>query len=484
MNPQAETASESLGEYIRQAWSVVEPGVQFVPGWHIEAISEHLEALTRGEIRNLIINIPPRHMKSISISVMWPTWAWIKRPSAQFLTASYSMNLAVRDAVKSRRLIQSPWYQSRWADRFQLAGDQNQKSRYENNKNGHRIAVGVGGGATGEGGDFIVVDDPHKAQEADSDAYRTAVLDWWDYTMSTRLNNPKAGGRVIIMQRLHEEDLTGHVLARMKDGGEQYEHLCLPAEYEPRCYVTVLGWSDPRTVEGELLWPERFGAVELATLKKTLGERQAAGQLQQRPAPAGGAIFKRDWWHEQNRYDYGAFPWSGTVARWLSFDTALKDRETNDYTAFGVYELTREYKLLKRHAWWDRVEFPQLATVIQAEAQRWNGDGKLRGVIIEDKGSGISAIQTLRQSAPPEIAQLLIAFNPMLSKEGRARQASLWCERGCVLLPEPSDQVPWLFDFEDMLFKFPGAAHDDPVDEFTQAILYLENFLAEGYRLS
>jgi predicted phage terminase large subunit-like protein len=220
------------------------------------------------------------------------------------------------------------------------------------------------------------------------------------------------------------------------------------------------------------------------SLKASLGERGTAGQLQQRPAPAGGAIFKRDWWQVDNRFDAGDSRfWNLCVGRWLSFDTALKDKESNDFTSMGVWELTADYRLAQREVWWRRLQFPQLASVIEGEALRWNRDGRLRGVIIEDKGSGTSALQTLRQGAPEWLAEMLVGFEPRGSKEGRARQASLWCERGCVLLPFPGASAPWLLEFEDdFLFKFPAGAFDDPVDQWTQMVIYLEHYLAQGWR--
>ncbi len=151
-----ELAQRSLSEYIRQAWHIVEPGNRYVPGWHIDAICEHLEAATRGEIRNLIINIPPRHMKSLITCVFWPTWLWTSRPETRWLFSSYGENLSIRDSIKCRRIIQSNWYQKNWGDTFQLTGDQNSKTRFENDKTGYRLATGVGGLGTGDGGDFLV----------------------------------------------------------------------------------------------------------------------------------------------------------------------------------------------------------------------------------------------------------------------------------------------------------------------------------------
>src|SRR6266481_4002644 len=260
-----EQAKRRLREFVRQAWPVVEPATRFIPGWHLDAICEHLEAVTQGHIRNLLINIPPRHMKSLDVAVFWPAWEWIRCPERRWLFSSYALSLSIRDSVKCRRLIQSAWYQSRWCDRFALTGDQNAKERFENDQTGYRLATSVGGAATGEGGDRVIVDDPHNVKEAESDTVRKGVIDWWDHVMSSRLNDPKSGAKVIIMQRVHEKDLSGHVL---EQGG--YEHLCLPAEYEGNKRSTSIGWSDPRQEPGELLWPERFGTKEIEELKHSM----------------------------------------------------------------------------------------------------------------------------------------------------------------------------------------------------------------------
>ena len=257
MQRDVETAREEtadvlpLRDYIRQAWHVVEPATEFVPNWHIDAIADHLEAVTRGEILRLLINIAPRSIKSLSVSVFWPTQVWTFNPAFRWLFGSYAQGLSTRDSVKSRRIIDSPWYQERWGGKFQLTTDQNQKMRYENDRTGYRISTSVDGSATGEGGDAVVCDDPHNIREAHSEKSREAVIDWWDQVMSTRLNDPKTGRRVIIMQRVHENDLSGHVL---KDKG--YVHLCLPTEFDPkrRC-STSTGWSDPRTQPGGLTEP-------------------------------------------------------------------------------------------------------------------------------------------------------------------------------------------------------------------------------------
>src|SRR5277367_1361934 len=202
-----EYATRSLHEFVRQAWHIVEPSTPFVPGWHIDAIIDHLEAVSYGRIRNLLINVPPRHMKSLLVSVLWPAWEWIRWPERRSFYSSYAAQLSIRDSVKCRRLIESSWYQERWADRYALTGDQNTKGRFENNRSGYRLSTSVGGAATGEGGDRVVCDDPHNVQEPESDSVRKATLDWWDIVMSTRLNDPKTASKIVVMQRCHQRDL-------------------------------------------------------------------------------------------------------------------------------------------------------------------------------------------------------------------------------------------------------------------------------------
>ncbi len=210
---------------MQQAWPIVETA-EFIYNWHIQAICEHLEAVTRGEIPKLLINVPPGCSKSLLVSVFWMAWEWVNDASVRWFFASYDQRLSTRDSVKCRALINSPWFQENWGDRFQLTGDQNQKTYYENTKGGYRLATSVGGHGTGEHPDRIVIDDPHDVRGAESDAERQSVSDWLDLTMTTRGVSRNAR-RVIIMQRLNASDLSGHVLAQ---GG--WEHIMLPMRYE------------------------------------------------------------------------------------------------------------------------------------------------------------------------------------------------------------------------------------------------------------
>lgn len=456
----------SLRAFIAAAWPVLEPATPFVPGWHIDAMAEHLEAVSRGEIRALVINVPPRHMKSLCVSVFWPVWSWTYRPSTRWLYASYALSLSIRDSLKCRRLIESAWFQERWGTVFRLAPDQNMKSRFDNDKSGYRIATSVGGAATGEGGDVIVADDPHKVAEVESDAMRTSVIDWWDGTMATRLNDPKRGAKVIVMQRTHTEDLAGHVLAQ---GGA--ELLALPAEYDPdTSRVTAIGWRDPRTLAGELLWAERMGRPELDGLRRQLGSYRYAGQFDQQPVPRGGGMFKRAWWRR-----YGALPELERVE--IFVDSAFKTGVGNDpsaLVAWGTDALGSYYVL---DAWVERVEYPELLLAVHGFHQKHAHRAPVVPVVVEDKASGQSAIQTLSRPLPtlsgtalPALPVIAFPVNAGESKIARAQGVTPLVEAGRVFLPL---DAPWVEDFIVEHERFPNAAHDDQVDTTSMALARL-----------
>lgn len=312
-------AEGSLLGFIRYMWPVLEPGRPFTEGWCVEAVCEHLEAVSRGEIKKLLINIPPGAMKSLATSVFWPAFEWgpQNRADLRYLTASYAEVLTVRDNRRMRQLVTSSRYQDQWGDRFQLTGDQNAKVRFDTTRTGWRIATSVGGAVTGQRADRLIVDDPHNVQEGESEATREAALRWFAETWTTRGSDEDATS-IVIMQRVHARDVAGMILE--EDLG--YEHLMLPMEFERsrRC-VTSIGWQDPRQEEGELLWPERFSADYLeGTLKKALrswgGTYAEASQLQQRPMPRGGGIFKRA---DFRIVDYGPEPGQGWRVRGWDF---------------------------------------------------------------------------------------------------------------------------------------------------------------------
>lgn len=369
----------SFSAFVKSGWKYIDPS-NYVHNWHLDAIGEHLSAAVHGEIRNLLIMVPPRTSKSSYVSVALAPWVWAQEdtgpllgPKTSFLYSSYAQSLSMRDSMKSRRLITSPWYQARWGDRFNLAYDQNTKGRFDNDSGGYRIATSVGGALTGEGASIIVADDVHNSVEIESDAVRSGVLTWWDEAMSTRLNDPKTGIFIVVMQRLHENDLAGHIMEKLDDS---WTVLMLPMEYDPmrHCSTSVImpngePFEDPRTEEGELLWPERIGEKEVSILKDRLGPFAAAGQLQQSPSPRGGGIvLSSDWklWDEdyasklglQNADGRLQYPVMDFVV--TSLDSAYTEDKQNDYSAavtFGVWQ--NEYglpKVMLLDAWEERLE--------------------------------------------------------------------------------------------------------------------------------
>lgn len=477
-------ALDSLHAFTERYWPVVEPGTPFVNNWHIEAICEHLEAVSSRQIKRLVINVPFRMAKSTLVSVMWPAWTWAKEPSHQWLCGSYAEKLALRDNLKMRRMITSNLYQKDFGEMFQLTSDQNTKLRFENNKAGYRIAFGTLSGVMGDGGNTLLLDDPHDRRSANSDAEREDAITTYDEALVSRLNQPSKDAIVIIMQRLHHLDLSGHVL---KEKG--WEHLMLPMEFEAsrRC-ITSLGWRDPRQKEGELLFPERFPQATVDALKITLGEYGTAGQLQQRPSPEGGGILKTS--HFQLWPVGKPLPIIEYIVQ--SYDTAFTEETANDPTActvWGVFSRkdVKADKMVKcamlMDAWTDHLTYPQLRPrIIKDWNQLYGGEKKdpLNNprkpdtVLIEEKGSGISLIQDLRLARVP-----VVPYNPgRASKRSRAHLAAPLLETDVFYIlessREPGKPVLWARPMLLQLEQFPNAEHDDLTDTFTQACIYLQ----------
>jgi predicted phage terminase large subunit-like protein len=448
--------------------------------WHIEEICEHLEAVSAGEIHRLLINIPPRHSKSTIVSVMWPAWEWITDPAQKFLCASYSGTLSTRDNLKTRRLLQSPWYQERWGHMFKFAGDQNAKQRFENDKTGYRLATSVGGTATGEGGSRLILDDPHGAQAAQSEAMRESDLEWFDMVWSTRLNNPKTDAMVTVMQRLHERDISGHILNDIKG----WEHICIPAEWDGKHRKTILGAYDPRKVKGELICPDRFGDKEITMLKQLLGSYGSAGQLQQDPTPSGGGILKTKHFGLWSADD-GLPPFEYILQ---SYDCAFTEKTTGDPTACTVWAMFThkgERNAMLIDAWDEHLSYPDLrAKAIKDWTTEYGGMSKESPhsrarrpdrILVEAKASGQSLLQDLRLAKVPAVG-----YNPgKADKISRAHQAAPTLELGLLWIPESKKNrgqpVSWAAAFLKQLAKFPVAEHDDYVDTFTQAVIYLKD---------
>ena len=462
---EAERLRRSFPAFVERGWHVVEPA-PFVPGFHLDAICGHLEAVARGEIRRLLINVPPRHGKSLLVSVLWPAWVWASRPETRFLFASYAHSLSLRDSGRCRRLVESDWYRARWGGRVELVDDMRTKERFELTAGGARIATSVGGWATGEGGDVIVIDDPHKIEEASSPAAREATIEWFDGTMSTRQNDPRTSATVIVGQRLHERDLFGHLVAQ-----GDLEHLCLPAEFE-RSHP--FRWPhDPRRVEGDLLWPERFGAAELADLKRSLGSQQTASQLQQRPAPAEGAVFRREWWRW-----YPPEKAPVVVDRVLqSWDLTFGDGAGADYVVGQAWAAVGPDRYLLRQIR-ERLSFvDQIAAIeeltewVNARYPRHRG----HAIIGEEAANGTAMVSVLKRTL-----QSVVGERPRGIKLARASAVTPQVEAGNVFLPGAPNAdgagydarvtPAWVQAFVHEAETFPSGAYDDQVDAMAQAL--------------
>ncbi|KPK37660.1 MAG: hypothetical protein AMJ69_10815, partial [Gammaproteobacteria bacterium SG8_47] len=277
----------SLLEFTRQAWPILEPGVAMKQGWALEAICEHLEAVIRGDIKRLVINIPPGASKSRLSRVMLPLYIWTHKPWARVIGASYALNLAERDNYYARTILQTEWYQKNFG--VSISSEQGAKVNFDNTSMGGLRAISVGGATTGFRGDFLILDDAHNSSEGESDAKRSEAVQWFLETFQTRVNDLDNSPIVVVGQRIHEED----VYAAAIDLG--YEHLNIPMEWdESMRKTTSIGWTDPRSQDGELMWPERFSKDAIERLKKAMGPYASAAQLQQTPVPRKGGLINVD----------------------------------------------------------------------------------------------------------------------------------------------------------------------------------------------
>ena len=479
---------QSLYDFLKGAWQYIDPA-EFVGGWHMQAICEHLEAVTRGHIKRLLINIPPRMSKSSIVSVAWPAWTWLQEndsylqgPTVQFLFASYAESLAVRDSIKTRRLIESPWYQKHWGNEFHLVDDQNTKIKFENDFKGYRFCTSVGGTVTGEGGAILAIDDAHKADEVESDTIRQGVLQWYDEVFFTRRNNPRLSAIAVIGQRVHEDDISGHLL-----GTGDFTHLMIPMEYEKdRHCVTVLKtnpdgteitWEDPRTEEGEPLCEGRYGQKEIEEQKKK--PFVWAGQFQQRPAPKGGSIIKGEWWKLWDRPKYPPFEYL-----LASLDTAYTEKQENDPSAITIWGTFKDDsgnpRVMLVWAWRDWLEFPDLC---QKVLDICTVDGRkgikhprfpVDRIIVEAKASGLSIVQELNK-----MMRWRVPVEPINYAKGKHTPDKT--NRLYSVQHLFTDGMIWAPDrqFADMVIReceiFPKGTHDDLVDTLSMGLRYLRD---------
>lgn len=478
----------SLLDFIGAAWPLIEP-MAFARNWHIEAICDHLEACANWEIDRLLINMPPRHMKSLGVNVFFPAWIWaqdpnpdgdprypfgIRRgswrgPGVKFMHLSYESTLSTRDGVKCRQIIASPWYRRLWGHRFQLRDDQNQKTRFDNLRGGHRLSTSEGGVITGEGADIIVYDDPHNVRDiaGASSLVRETTLRFWDEALPSRLNNQAHGVFVVIMQRVHEHDLSGHILANEQG----WTHLCLPAIYEPkhpypirttvRRRATGDVWADPRQ-EGEPLWPAKFPreALERIAKDQSMTSHVAAGQLQQRPTAAEGGLFKRDWFaHTLEIDDHYGFAAARRLELVRAWDLAWTEEASDsapDYTVGVLMGRDPESHVLYvldvvRGRW----SPAQLIHEVKMMAAIDGYNCRIR--IPQDPGAG----KFVAHALAAELQGYSVTVEPEhVSKAQRAVPLAWQAENRLLVLRKGN----WNKAFIEELCAFPNGANDDQVD--------------------
>lgn len=507
----------SLFEFVKAAWSSIDSS-EFKSCFAIEALCDHLECVSMGRVTRLLANYPPRASKTTIASICWPAWTWARSeisylsgPQVNFLCASYNSALALTNSNTMRRLLLSPWYQKYWGDRFDLQEDQNLKSNFANTKGGVRLSTSVGGSLLGLGGSAVVVDDPHNVETEkviETDADRKKVASWFQEVRSTRLNDPKKSAIVVIMQRLNEGDISGVIL---DSDEEDWTHLMIPMEFDEsrRCTTIVLPqyeyegepqpWTDPRTKDGELMWPERFGRIEVERMKGIMGPFNAAGRLQQSPVPKGGGIIMRDWWQlwdQQEAMRYG-LEWNGAIKEFPPFelvvgslDTSYGEKQENDFNAMTVWGIwidrNRNRRAMLMFSWNKRLklngrviaQMPNEAKVNYMARQKeewglieWVADTckryKVQRMLIEDKTRGRDVANEINRLYARENWGVELV-NPVKDKVSRTHSVVPLFTDNVIWAPN----TKWAEAVITQCATFPKGAHDDMVDSTTQWLIW------------
>jgi predicted phage terminase large subunit-like protein len=455
-----------LGAFVEKSFRTVTPGQIFDPNWHLDAIAWRLNQCLTGEVRRLVIALPPRNLKSISASVAFPAFALGQDPTRRIVCVSYSAELSAKHARDCRAVMESPWYK-RVFPGARLSREKNTELDFMSTERGFRLSTSVGGTLTGRGGNLIVLDDPMKPEEAMSEARRRSVIDFYRGTLQSRLDDKRTGVIILIMQRLHIDDLVGHVLE-----GEDWTVLKLPAIAEIDEAVPIGPNRFYHRCAGEALHPTREPVPILEELRRSLGSFHFAAQYQQSPVPLDGEMIKWKWFLFDESEPVKA---AGDLVV-QSWDTASKAGELNDHSVCTTWIIKGDdYHLLDVYR--ARLNYPELKRAIEAQAARWRPDN----VLIEDKASGTALLQDF--AASPLIAGgRPIAVLPEADKITRAAAQSAVIEAGRVFLPS---KAPWLDDFRSELLQFPHGSHDDQVDSLTQFLQWARNraplgFVGEG----
>lgn len=488
-----------LLSFVRYFWHVLEPGTPFVDGWALEALCEHLEAVTFGDITKFLGNVCPGFMKSLLTDVFWPAWEWgpMDMPHIRYVAFSYSSSLTERDNLKFRDLLISQDYKTMYPH-VQLR--QEGARKVSNTSHGWKLASSVGGVGTGERGDRIILDDPHNVKESESETVRNETIRWFRESMSSRLNNMETGAKVVIMQRVNEEDVSGTIIRDLGD----YCHLMIPMEYtwdaddDGNPYTTQIGWSDPRwretpeECEGELAWPERFPETIIPSMKAEIGKYGWASQYQQIPAPRGGGIFQLDWWQPAEPFmANGKYPPLAYVV--ASLDGAFTEDEENDpsaLTVWGIFTNDIGYnRAIIIAAWrkWLPFSGPKIEVLpgeheskyILRTQKDWGlvewvaytcNRYKADKLLIENKASGKSAAQALRNSHG-RAGWSIELVEPKGDKVARAMGVVASWSQGMIYAPDRD----WSEMVKDEMAIFPKHKYDDLTDSATQAIKHLRD---------
>jgi predicted phage terminase large subunit-like protein len=444
----------SLSAFTERSFLELHPGVQFLSNWHIELIADKLQAVIEGRVRRLIITVPPRNLKSIIASICAPAFFFGHYPGARVLAVSYSPDLALSLALSSRRLMESDFYRRLFGD--VLLRSKNAVGDFHMIGGGSRVSTSVLGAITGRGADVIIIDDPLKPDDAISDGRRNGVNEWFRSTLYNRQNNKNTSGIVIIMQRLHEEDLAGFV-----QQFEDWEVVNLPAIATED---QVIEWNGPfgprryRRSAGGVLHPERESAETLEVIRKTMGENHFQAQYQQDPAPASGNLIKIDWFPRFDPDYVNTFD-----RRIISLDTANSAKELANFSVGTVWGI-KDGKAYLVDVWRARVDYPELKKKVRELHDRYQPEV----VLIEDKASGTQLIQELQREGI-----WAKAIKPKGDKIMRMNAQTAMIEGGGVLLPK---HAPWLDEYMHELAAFPRGKFDDQVDSTAQALEYIQAF--------
>ena len=440
-----------LMTFIELAFRELNPETEFISSSHLEVLAAKLEQCSRGETRRLIINLPPRALKSHAASVAFPAWLLGHTPAAQIICASYGQELADKHARDCRTLMQSRFYRNCFPGTW-LSASKQSVNEFLTTRHGCRLSTSVGGVLTGRGADFIIIDDPLKPDQAMSESGRKEVNSWFDNSLLSRLNDKNKGVIIIVMQRLHMDDLVGHVLEQ-----GDWDVLSFPAiATQDECikYSTIFGQKRYRRHEGEPLQPERESRERLNQTRREIGEYNFSAQYQQQPIPIEGAIVKNKW---LRFYTEKPEEFSRIVQSW---DTANKSGELNDYsvcTTWGVWN--KKFYLL--HVYRGRLDFPELKRKVKELGERFDPNA----ILVEDKASGTQLIQELKRDAVFNLKPH--SPRPGNDKVMRLHDQTVAFESGRVLFPK---EAHWLADYLKELAAFPGGKHDDQVDSTTQAL--------------